>query len=90
MDWSKTIKALGVGVDVDMKKVVIFVYADGIVILAENEQDLPMLLDIIYRWSQEWQMMVNVKNKLKLFISVKVQVFQSQKLHSNMENNRSR
>ncbi len=73
-----------------MKKVVIFVYADGIVILAENEQDLPMLLDIIYRWSQEWQMMVNVKNKLKLFISVKVQVFQSQKLHSNMENNRSR
>ncbi len=36
----KEIKASGVGVDVDMEQVVILVYANGIVILAENEQDL--------------------------------------------------
>ncbi len=44
-----------------MEKVVILVYADNIVILADNEQDLQKLLDIIHRWSQEWQMMVNVE-----------------------------
>ncbi len=43
-----------------MEKVVILVYADDIVILAENEQDLQKLLDIMHRWSQECQMMVNV------------------------------
>ncbi len=39
----------------------ILVYADDIVILVENEQDLQKLLDILHRWSQEWQMMVNVQ-----------------------------
>ncbi len=57
----KEIKASGIGVDVDMEKVVILVYADDIVILAENEHDLQMLLDIIHKWSQEWQMMVNAE-----------------------------
>ncbi len=44
-----------------MEKVVILVFADGILILAENELDLQKLLDIIHRMSQEWQMMVNVE-----------------------------
>ncbi len=57
----KEIKASSIGVDVEMEKVVILVYADDIVILAKNEQDLQKLLDIIHRWSQEWQMMVNVE-----------------------------
>ncbi len=48
----KEIKASGIGVDVDMEKVVILVYPDDIVILAENKQDLQKLLDIIHRWSQ--------------------------------------
>ncbi len=64
----KEIKASGIGVDVDMEKVVILVYADDIVILPENEHDLQKLLDIINRWSQEWQMMVNVqKSKIVHF-----------------------
>ncbi len=51
-----------------MEKVVILVYTDDIVILGENEQDLQMLLDIIHRWSQECQMMVNVgKTKIVHF-----------------------
>ncbi len=50
----KEIKASGVGADVEMGNVVILVYADDIIILAENEQDLQILLDIIHRWSQEW------------------------------------
>ncbi len=57
----KEIKSSGIGVEVDMEKVVILVDADDIVILADNEHDLRKLLDIIHRWSQEWQMMVNVE-----------------------------
>ena len=44
------IKARGVGIDIDGEKLAILLYADDIVLLAENENDLQLLLDVFNRW----------------------------------------
>ena len=41
------IKALDVGIDIDGEKLAILLYADDIVLLAENENDLQLLLDVL-------------------------------------------
>ena len=40
------IKALDVGIDIDGEKFAILLYADDIVLLAANENDLQLLLDV--------------------------------------------
>ena len=45
----KNIKALEVSIDIDGEKLAILLYADDIVLLAENEKALQLLLDILNR-----------------------------------------
>ena len=62
------IHALGIGVDIDGEKVAILLYADDVVLLAENEHDLQMLLDILSNWCVRNSMTVNIdKSKVVHF-----------------------
>lgn len=43
-------------------------YADDVVLLAETPENLQKLTDLVYKWSQRWQMMVNIqKTKAVIF-----------------------
>ena len=44
------IKALDIGINSDGEKVGILLYADDIVLIAENESDLQLLLDVLNIW----------------------------------------
>ena len=62
------IKALDVGIDIDGEKLAILLYADDIVLLAENENDLQLLLDVLNRWCVKYHMSVNIdKSKVVHF-----------------------
>ena len=62
------IHALGIGLDIDGEKVAILLYADDVVLLAENEHDLQMLLDVLSSWCVRNSMTVNIdKSKVVHF-----------------------
>ena len=44
------IKALDIGIDIEGEKIGILLYADDIVLIAENENDLQLLIDILNTW----------------------------------------
>ena len=44
------IKALDIGIDIESEKNCILLYADDIVLIAENENDLQLLIDILNTW----------------------------------------
>ena len=61
-DFVTTIKALDKGLVIDGQgKVSILLYADDIVLLAENESDLQLMLDTLNSWCNDNQMTVNSK-----------------------------
>ena len=53
------LKVSGVGVNIDDQTVCILAYADDLVLLAENERDLQLLLDILNEWCHKWWLSVN-------------------------------
>ena len=53
------IKALDIGIDIDGEKNGILLYADDIVLIVENENDLQLLLDILYTWCKYKVLNVN-------------------------------
>ena len=55
------LKSLGCGIDIDGEVVPIILYADDIVLLAENEQDLQQLLNVLNEWCKEWDMVTNLE-----------------------------
>lgn len=58
-DMAIEVKNLNRGVSFGDLNVSIFLYADDIVILAENEYDLQVQLDCIDNWCRKWQLLVN-------------------------------
>ncbi len=58
-DLAKEIKDLNIGISIGDVKISILMYADNIVLLAENEKDLQCLLDKLNNWSLKWKMQVN-------------------------------
>jgi hypothetical protein len=56
------INALNIGID--NEKLAILLYADDVVLLAENEKDLQMMLDVLNFWCKNNALYVNV-NKSK-------------------------
>ena len=59
-DLITSAKTLNIGIDIGYgEKVSILVYADDVLLLTENEEDLQTLLDLIDRWSTENRMKVN-------------------------------
>lgn len=50
------------------ERISVLAYADDILLLAENSEDLQRLSDIVYRWSRRWRMLVNIdKTKVVIF-----------------------
>ena len=56
------INALNIGID--NEKLAILLYVDDVVLLAENEKDLQMMLDVLNFWCKNNALYVNV-NKSK-------------------------
>ncbi len=53
-------KMRGLGVEVDGLVVALLLYADDLAILAESEQDLQDMLNVLHEWTQEFDMSVNI------------------------------
>ena len=62
------LKASGIGVSLDNDIISVLAYADDLVLIAENEADLQLLLNILQRWCSKWRLCVNVdKTKIMHF-----------------------
>ena len=60
-DLAEEIKESGIGIDVDEGLVVsVLLYADDIVLLADSEDDLQSLLNIVHSWCTRWRLEVNL------------------------------
>ena len=66
---AEEIKRSGVGVNFNGLKVPILLYADDILLMADNESDLQHLLDIAYGWCRKWRLTINTK-KMKSKITI--------------------
>ena len=58
-DFAVSVKALGKGIDVGNEKVCILMYADDLVLLADNEIDLQLMLDNLSNWCLANHMLIN-------------------------------
>ena len=58
-DLASGIKDLNIGIDINGTNVSILLYADDIVLIAENETSLQMMLDFISKWCSKWRMAIN-------------------------------
>ena len=59
-DLAKVLKESGIGIDVNGYKVCVLLYADDLVLLADNEKDLQTLLDLMHAWCIEWRPSINI------------------------------
>ena len=60
-DLACEIKRLNVGVKVGPEIISILLYADDVVILSENTDDMQTLIDHVNSWCKKWKMKVNLK-----------------------------
>ena len=67
-DLAKELKSLNIGVNYGNSKIPILMYADDVVLLTENSDELQIMLDCVYNWCKKWQMSVNLdKTKIVSF-----------------------
>ena len=65
---AEEIKRLNKGIMIDGKNVSILLYADDIVLLSENENDLQQMLNTMNTWCFKWKMKLNIdKSKIVHF-----------------------
>ena len=58
---AKEINESGIGININMKKVAVLMYADAIVIITDNPQDLKKGLQIATEFGKKWRCKYNVK-----------------------------
>ena len=59
-DLLKELNASGIGVKIDMNLIVsVLAFADDIVLLAENAEDLQRLIYLVHKWSTKWRFIIN-------------------------------
>ena len=67
-DLVNELNSLGYGIRIGTYKISILLYADDIVIIAENEEKLQKLLDKLYEWCIKWHLEINEsKSKIMHF-----------------------
>lgn len=64
-DLVKALKDGASGITIDDFVIVCLLYADDLVLLSENEEDLQTMLNILNDWCRKWRMRINV-NKSKI------------------------
>ena len=55
------------GIDIDMFKVFLLLYTDGIVIFANNPEELQNGLDLLYDFCSKWKLTIYI-NKTKIMV----------------------
>ena len=60
-DLIQHINDLNIGIPCDSRMISSLVYADDIILLTENEQDLQKLLDAVHSWCSKWGLSINTK-----------------------------
>jgi hypothetical protein len=69
-DLAVEIKGMNKGVKIGNQNISILLYADDIVLLAENEENLQIMLDHMFSWCSKWRLNVNAsKSKIMHFRS---------------------
>ena len=73
-DLAETIKAIGKGISIDNgEKVCILLYADDVILLAESEDDLQAMLNVLSVWCDNNDMLINTsKSKIMHFRATSV------------------
>ena len=67
-DLTVGLKDLGVGIKIGNTQIPILLYADDVVILANDQREMQTMLNFINRWCEKWKMSVNMtKTKLMHF-----------------------
>ena len=62
------LKDLNYGIDIGGQKVCLLLYADDIIIIAENENELQTQLDLINQWCKKWRHNIKyIKSKVNHF-----------------------
>ena len=65
---AREVKALGLGLDCSGRKVVILLYADDVVLLADSQEELQKMLDAVAGFFKRWRLEVNLsKTKVMAF-----------------------
>jgi len=62
------------GIDVESFKLFLILYADDMLIFANNAAELQTSLDLMYEYCNRWKLIVKIK--LKLLFSERVEEFQ--------------
>ena len=60
-DFAVQAKALDAGVQVGLDRLSLLMYADDIVLLTNNEQEVQQQLDLMTTWCGQWGMSINAK-----------------------------
>ena len=56
------------GIDIDMLKLFLLLYADDIILFAKTAEELQDSLNILHEYSNRWKLKVNTdKTKIKIF-----------------------
>mgnify|MGYP003686683855 CR=1 FL=1 len=59
-DLANEIKETNRGIPVNDDNICLLLYAVDIVLLAENENDMQHVLDILWKWCEKWRINVNI------------------------------
>ncbi|MFN9109139.1 MAG: reverse transcriptase domain-containing protein [Bacteroidota bacterium] len=78
---SEELERVGVGVYIEQKRVCQLLYADDVVLLAENGEDLQALVDRIHIASEKWQLHVNIDKTETMVFRPKNVGLEELKLH---------
>ncbi len=74
MFLAKALNASGKGIKLNEDLIIaLLLYADDIAIMAESEEDLQTLLNILEKWCKQWHMTVNIKKTKIVHFRTKTQ-----------------
>ena len=64
-DLTLALEAAGLGIDLDRMTVSALLYSDDLAFIAENEDDLQCMIDILSKWCRDNKMQANL-DKMKV------------------------